>query len=265
MLSESEDSRQVLVDANADSAATHGRRWPATLTKTLPILIYHHVAPPPPKGTPSRHLFVDPARFKRQMHALKQLGYQGCSIAELVPRFLLEKPGKYVGITFDDGYEDVYANALPILQETGFTATAYFVSREVGGFNRWDSDLRYPPARCMTLQQMRQWKTLGHEIGGHTLDHRRLGEMAPGEAWRQIADCRRELEDLSGERVEAFSYPYGSFNAVTGALARKAGFTSAVTTVKKRAAATDDPLFLPRFNIRRADRLPAFLWKCLLR
>lgn len=264
-LSESADDRQALPDAGPGGTADPGRLWTAPLTETLPILMYHHIAPPPPEGTPSRNLYVSPAHFRRQMRALKQLGYQGCSIAELVPRFLLEKPGKYVGITFDDGYEDVYANALPVLQETGFTATAYFVSREVGGFNRWDSGLRFPMARCMDLQQLRQWKALGHEVGGHTLEHRRLAEIAPDEAWRQIADCRRELEDMAGAPVEAFSYPYGSFNHMTGVLARDAGFTSAVTTLRKRATATDDPFFLPRFNVRRTNTLAAFLWKCLLR
>jgi peptidoglycan/xylan/chitin deacetylase (PgdA/CDA1 family) len=265
-LSESGDGRQIvpLADAGLDGEVHRLRPAAAPLAETLPILMYHHIAPPPPGGTPLRNLFVSPARFRRQMRTLKQLGYRGCSVAELIPRFLYERPGKYVGITFDDGYEDVYANALPVLEETGFTATAYFVSREIGGFNRWDSDLRFPMARCMSLQQLRQWKTLGHEIGGHTLEHRRLEEIALDEAWRQIADCRHELEDMSGERVEAFSYPYGSFSGATSILARKAGFTSAVTTLKKRAAATDDPFFLPRFNVRTADTLVAFLWKCLL-
>ena len=255
----------LLFDAESDRGAGRRRRQAAPLGETLPILMYHHIASPPPEGTPSRNLFVSPADFRRQMRTLKKLGYQGCSIAELMPRLLIGKPGKFVGITFDDGYEDVYANALPVLQETGFTATTYFVSREIGGCNRWDSDLGFPAARCMNLCQMRQWKALGHEIGGHTLEHRRLGEIALNEAWRQIADCRRELEDLSGERVEAFSYPYGSFNAATSMLVEKAGFTSAATTLKKRAAPTDDPLSLPRFNVGTADTLFSFLWKCLLR
>lgn len=257
--------RHLLLDARPNSEADPRSPRLNRLAGTIPILMYHHVAPPPPDGDPSRNLFVSPAHFGRQMRSLKLLGYQGCSIAELMPRLPLQKPGKYVGITFDDGYEDVYINALPILQETGFTATTYFVSREVGGFNRWDSDFQFPIARCMNRQQLREWKALGHEIGGHTLEHRRLGEMTPGEAWQQIAGCRHELEDISGGRVEAFSYPYGSYDYRTATLVQNAGFTSAVTTLKKRAGSKDDPFLLPRFNVRRADTLAAFLVKSLLR
>ena len=212
-----------------------------------------------------RGLFVSPAQFRHQMKSLKLLGYQGCSINELMSRFRKKETRKVFGITFDDGYEDVYIHALPILQELGFTATTYFVSAEVGGFNRWDVDSGIPQSACMTLQQLREWKALGQEVGGHTVNHRRLGELAQEDARSQIADCRHALEDMSGDPVEAFSYPYGSFNPTTPMLVREAGFTSAVSTRKKRTIEADDPYCLPRLNVRYPDMLGIFLWKCLIR
>ena len=227
--------------------------------------MYHHIAVPPPAGTRTRGLFVKPERFRRQMRTLKRLGYQGCSVRDLMAWLRPGRPRKLFGITFDDGYEDLYIHALPVLQECGFTATTYFVSGAVGGFNHWDVEQGFPQSRCMSLQQLQEWKALGHEVGGHTVSHRRLGELATNEARMEIVNCRRVLEDLSGAAVEAFSYPYGSFNAMTLELVEEAGFTTAASTQKKRASATDNPFCLPRLNVRRADTLPSFLWKCLVR
>ncbi|NCC22341.1 MAG: hypothetical protein EOM26_07750 [Alphaproteobacteria bacterium] len=71
------------------------------------------------------------------------------------------------------------------------------------------------------------------DIGGHTISHRRLRDLSDEDAWREIRQNRRDLEDVTGQPVETFAYPYGNETACGAreyALARKAGYTVAVTT-----------------------------------
>ena len=83
-------------------------------------------------------LTVHPRDFRRQMLWLRRLGYRGLSMSRLGPYLRGEKQGKVVGISFDDGYRNVFQNAMPVLDELGFTATNYIVARHLDGSNFWD-------------------------------------------------------------------------------------------------------------------------------
>ncbi len=231
--------------------------------RSFPILMYHHIADAPPRGVGSRYMFVSKRRFRSQMQALKLLGYTGCSMAELGLYMSGERKGKAVGITFDDGYRNVHHNALPVLAEFGFTSTTYFVSRQVGGYNKWDEG-RMPVDPCMTKEELREWMAGGQEVGAHTLDHARLGVLGEAEAREQMAGSKAELEDISGSAVTAFSYPFGSHNDLVVAIARDSGFLTATTTIKGKANAILDQMRLPRVTVRRKDIVPKFLWSRIL-
>ena len=229
---------------------------------SIAILMYHHVADAPLGEIPSRYLYVSASRFRRQMQTLKRLGYIGCSIENLRPYLRGKKTGKVVGITFDDGYQNVHRNALPVLVECGFTATTYFVSRQIGGSNAWDAGyMPYEP--CMDLQDLWEWSKMGQEVGGHTRNHPRLTDLAAAEVSDEIAGCRRDLQEMTGQAVDAFSYPFGSHDEAIVGIVGEAGYTTATTTVRNRVGARCDPLRLPRLTVRLSDKLPAFLWKVL--
>ena len=82
----------------------------------IPILMYHSIEAMP-KETVMRSLHVSPRNFKFQMWVLKLLGYKGLSLKELKPYLDGKKSGKVVGITFDDGYQNILLNAAPILKK----------------------------------------------------------------------------------------------------------------------------------------------------
>lgn len=68
------------------------------------------------------------------------------------------------------------------------------------------------------------------EIGSHTVDHRYLSSLGDGEAQRQIAEGKAQLEDLLGQAVAGFCYPGGKYGRVHLALVQRAGFVYARTT-----------------------------------
>jgi peptidoglycan/xylan/chitin deacetylase (PgdA/CDA1 family) len=230
----------------------------------IPILLYHQIDVPPDRRTPFRSMIVHPDRFRRQMRWLKRLGYKGLSLRDALPYIGGQEQGKVAIITFDDGFSSVYENALPVLQEHGFTATNFFVPNQIGGRNEWDIPLGVLPAPCMSVSQMREWAALGHEVGAHTLDHVHLPDVAPDEAERQIAGSRDVLQDILGSPVTSFAYPYGHENAGLREMVQEAGFTHAVTTERRKTQPRDDDFGLPRLTIRRNDTWLHFLKKCVM-
>lgn len=52
----------------------------------------------------------------------------------------------------------------------------------------------------------------GHEVAGHTLNHPHLEAMTTEEVIEEILQDRKNLENITGEIVTGFSYPYGTYN-----------------------------------------------------
>lgn len=226
-----------------------------------PILMYHQVDVPPPRGTPMRGLVVAPGTFAWQMGMLKWLGYRGVSMTELLPYVRGERHGRVVGITFDDGYRNNLEHALPVLQRHGFTATCYAVSRLAGADNAWDAGQGIPSKPLMTADEMRHWVAAGMEIGAHTRNHFDLTKLDTAVARDQITGCKSDLEDVLGLPVRHFCYPYGRFSPEHTVLAREAGYASATTVNRGRARAGTDLFTLPRVLISRSTHPGYFFLK----
>jgi peptidoglycan/xylan/chitin deacetylase (PgdA/CDA1 family) len=230
-------------------------------TCPLPILVYHQIEAPPPKGAPFRSLFVSPAAFARQMLLLKWLGFSGLSMSALMPYLRGEKTGKVVGITFDDGYVNNLTHALPVLQAHGFSSTCYAVSQRLGQSNVWDASHGIAAAPLMTAEQLRQWSDGGQEVGAHTRHHVNLTECDQALAREEISLSKEELSTLTGRAIEAFCYPYGWASPVHAEMVRASGFVSATTTVRGRVRAGLDLMQLPRVPVVRSSTLPIFWLK----
>lgn len=230
----------------------------------IPILMYHQIAAPLDRGSPFASLTVDPGKFLQQMMWLKRMGWTGLSMRDLLPYLKGGKRGKVAGITFDDGFRNVHHNALPILDTFGFTATSYIVSRQIGGFNQWDSALGAPYSACMSKDEICEWRRCGHEIGAHTLDHVYLTRVAPAEAQRQVTEVRKELEDLFGHTVDAFCYPYGDWSPQIRDMVAEAGYVTATTMYRGRARRRDDILRLPRRTLRNTHGWVGMFRKCFV-
>src|SRR3546814_4759016 len=99
---------------------------------------------------------------------LRRLGYRGLSMRDLLPHLLGDSDEKVFGITFDDGYRNVYRYAMPVLDEAGFTATNYFVARQLDGANVWDIDKGIPRSPLMSGSEIREWAATGHRSEEHT-------------------------------------------------------------------------------------------------
>ncbi len=233
------------------------------MMKAIPILMYHQIDKPAPRGTRFRGLTVHPKSFARQMRWMYRLGYRGLSMRDLTPYLKGEKTGKVFGVTFDDGFRNVYVNALPVLTELGFTSTNYLVVNQFDGGNVWDADNNIPFSPLMTIAEAKAWSKAGQEIGSHTLDHVDLPQVSLEEARQQITLSRHILSDTVEQEVTAFCYPYGHFAPEHTEMVVQAGYENATTTRRGLAGPHDKPFILPRVGVWRTTHLLRFFQKCL--
>lgn len=229
---------------------------------TIPILMYHNIAEAK-RGYRLSSQYTSPQQFKRQMQTLSLLGYKGLSVGHLAPYLQSRRRAKVFGITFDDGYLDNYEAALPVLSSLNFSATCYMVAGQIGGSNVWTLGQRIRQAPLMGVDHLRRWVQAGMEIGSHTVSHPHLCTLSRGEAFKEICTSKTILEKIIDRPVSTFCYPYGEFNQSVMELVRDCGFTSATTTLRKRATREDPLLRLPRVHMTRRTSLGLLLLKCL--
>ncbi len=108
----------------------------------VPIMMYHYISPAPTHDLLMLTLTVTPTLFAQQLDYLKQQGYQTITFNQLFDALYYggPLPKKPIILTFDDGYEDVYQFALPILKAHGYSGMFYIITGKVGwqGYMNWN-------------------------------------------------------------------------------------------------------------------------------
>lgn len=83
------------------------------------------------------------------------------------------------------------------------------------------------------------------EIGSHTYDHCYLKKVSLRQAYHQIHDGKKELEDVLGMRVNGFCYPGGRYRQRDVDLVKACGFAYARTTMNLCFDAGSKPHEMP--------------------
>jgi peptidoglycan/xylan/chitin deacetylase (PgdA/CDA1 family) len=130
-----------------------------------------------------------------------------------------------VGLTFDDGYQDFVTYAMPILQRYGFTATTFVLASQLGGHNAWDSP--GPRKDLLTADQVREAARSGMEIGSHGLEHVPLCEADETQLSAETGRSRVILQQLTGQQIRGFCYPWGKVDARVMKAVQTAGYNYA--------------------------------------
>ncbi|MDP2028659.1 MAG: polysaccharide deacetylase family protein [Thiobacillus sp.] len=212
------------------------------------MLMYHAITPG--KDVPAWPWAVSMQQFCAQLDFLVTEGYAIPTMDELAAA-----PDKWAGrtavITFDDGYVDNFA-ACEALQKRGIRASWFIVSGSVGQSPQWLADGR-PPGRLLNEIELRVMRESGMEIGSHTVNHVRLTEADDAQLRRELHDSRATLEDMLGQAVSSFAYPYGAWDARCADAVREAGYSAACTTRTGWALRDHNPYTLRRLTVYNTD------------
>ncbi|MGH2460615.1 MAG: polysaccharide deacetylase family protein [Chloroflexota bacterium] len=206
----------------------------------VPILMYHYIrVNPNPKDRAGFILSVTPADFAQQMALLDANGFHTVTMAQVRDYVLhgTPLPPKPIALTFDDGYDDAYSAARPVLEQHHQTATFFIIS---GFVDR---------ARYLTWSQVEALDRQGMEIGSHTVHHPDLAILGLSSLRFELDTSRSDLEAHIGHPVLDFCYPGGEFSPTVVREVARTGYLSATTTRSGVAVRGDNPLELPRLRV----------------
>lgn len=221
----------------------------------LPILAYHQVIPAaslPEAGSFS----VSVDQFERQMNYLFQQGYRCLSLTESLSLSAGSRlqPEKCFTVTFDDGYEDFFSQAFPILHRYGFTATVFLVTARVGTKSNWAGEHGNP---LLTWAQVETLHQAGISFGSHTHTHPVLPQLPRERIYEELAISKACLEAKLGQGISWLAYPYGESNPLVRSIAQAVGYKAACGVVSGKAG----PFNLWRCECYKNDLLPTFIYK----
>lgn len=220
----------------------------------IPILMYHSIS----ETSEANRLgyfrtSTDPRTFTAQMAFLARENYRVIGLGEAVRRIQqgTQAAGRFVALTFDDGFRDFYTQAFPVLSAYRYTATVYLPTAYIGH--------RFDGRECLTWGEVRELRKHGVEFGSHTVTHPQLRTRPPAAIRTELRRSKQEIEQNLGEPVQSFSYPYAfpeadpPFRRDLRDLLVQTGYQNGVSTIIGTAGLASDRLFLERLPVNSGD------------
>jgi len=191
-------------------------------------------------------------RFERGIRYLQGQGYKSVSLTEIT-NAKREKNGKKVILTFDDGYEDFYRNAFPILKQYDFTAGVFIITGYIGGKSDWDYNWGRYKRRHLNWSQIIEISEAGFEIGSHTVNHPDLTKIPAWYITHELKVSKQTLEDKLNRRVDFLSYPFGRYNRQVQDEAERSGYKGAFALSQNLKKNKFDTFSIPRKGVYLID------------
>lgn len=216
----------------------------AKFKRRVPILMYHRIA-----DVPGDRNALPAEKFEQQLRYLAQNGYNAILPDELYAHYAHKKPlpPRPVMLTFDDGYEDNFTTALPLLQKYKMKAVVFPIADWIGRTNHWE-DFGKQETTTMTKEQLCKWLKAGMDIQPHTCTHPFLTGCTGAKLDDEMSRSKQSLEKLLRRKMNYICYPYGFFDYNTIKAAKKAGY--------KMAFAIFDEVPLWNLNLYALPRIP---------
>jgi peptidoglycan/xylan/chitin deacetylase (PgdA/CDA1 family) len=215
----------------------------------LPILMYHRIAADGPRELSSYRL--PPEQFREQMMWLRRNGYHSINSEQLAWFIANNHPfvGRPVLITFDDGYEEFAEQAWPVLLENDLSAEVFIVTDHVGGSAKWDAQFG-ETASLMSWAKISKLASEGAFFGSHLATHSRSDELSTVQLAEELVRSRIQLEKWLDRPVTSLAAPFGCTDQRLRILAAECGYKTVFNTIDRAANLQDDPLNLPRIEVR---------------
>ena len=206
----------------------------------IPILMYHAVHVMDPSEASNANLIVAPDNFEAQIKAMVDAGYYFLTPEEAYKAFTENAlpAKKVVWLTFDDGNEDFYTIAYPILKKYKAKATNNIITGFVKKGN----------AGNLTVKQMKEMMAHGMSFQSHTVNHPDLSATDKATQKVELRDSIDFLENKLNTKVNTIAYPSGRYNQTTLDLAKKT-YKLGLTTNEGLASSKDGLLSLNRVRI----------------
>lgn len=175
----------------------------------------------------------------------------------------LESDKIYSIITFDDAFENLIDNAIPILQKYHLPFTIFFIADYFGKIPEWEFPEYHSDKneKIMTIDQMNSIPKELLTVGSHTLSHKKLTNLKDDEINIELANSKHILEKLTKQEVNTISFPNGLFNASIIKKSLLAGYKRVFTIEPKFSLQIKDEIVTGRVSVNGNDWYPEFWLK----
>ncbi|MEG2584036.1 MAG: polysaccharide deacetylase family protein [Oscillospiraceae bacterium] len=190
----------------AKGAIRHSvRSSPGVMTKKIPkAFMYHAIGTT--ENPAAKYLFVSPENFEAQIKYLSESGYTFLFPEEIS---YSNRCSNSIIITFDDGYENNYTKAMPILKKYNAKATVFVPTSLIG-----------KPGYCTRDQLAEMSKSGVFRIYSHSVSHGDLTKLSAAQIETEMRESNAILFGITKREVTSFAYPYGRFNDTVYNLAK---------------------------------------------
>ena len=143
------------------------------------IILMYHIVDKPGAEREKKYCCL-PENFLKQMEFLSKSDYSLINLDDIDEILSGNKVmnSESIAVTFDDGFEDFYHNAFPVLKKIAIPATLFMVSDRVGQTNDWMHLRGSPKRNLLNKEQLLEISHSGVLIGSHTCTHPKLNEIS---------------------------------------------------------------------------------------
>lgn len=206
----------------------------------VPILMYHSINDQP---IGVADLSVRVKDFEAQMKYLADNGYTVIGFDQLKNGGQYEKP---IILTFDDGYEDNYTNAYPVLKKYHLKATFFIISDAINSPGYLTEEEIHEMSGLVSFQS-------------HTVDHPHLSELGEADTEKEFSASKEAIEKITNKKVDVVAYPYGDYNKLTTETAAKY-YDYAVTTEFGYYFSGSEKYSIKRLDVSRFEDMDEFMF-----
>ncbi len=183
----------------------------------IPILLYHQLFD---QERNRERYAISKEAFEGQINYLSENRFRSLSVNGLCkPHNTIDKNGKGIAITFDDGNYSDYSIAFPILKKYGFIATFFVTVNWIGTKN------------YMNWSHLREMVAEGMSVQSHGLTHSFLSDLSIDNLHKELIESKNILEDNLNMPVEFISIPGGFFSKKVLSMAKNGGYKGVCTSV----------------------------------
>jgi peptidoglycan/xylan/chitin deacetylase (PgdA/CDA1 family) len=134
-------------------------------------------------------------------HVLQSVGYLNTSNFNLTTYSPIGFSRPLVSLTFDDGYDNEYTQAFPLLNKYGLSSTQFIITNVLN------------TQGYMTNAQILAMYMAGNEIASHTVTHNDLSQETQAQLLLEMAPSQSIIQSIIGAPVTDLAYPYGTYNS----------------------------------------------------
>jgi len=188
-----------------------------------PIVMLHHVDD---FADPSFEMWcITRNKFLGLLNYLSSNNIQTITFSDIVKdKRILKNGAKKVILTFDDCSKRLCDFVVPELLKKKMKASFYMPTAHIGKHNSWNVEEGLPKIELMNENDLKELGKVGMEVGSHSHAHIRLKDVTYKVAEEQVLLSKQIIEDIVGDKVYSFAFPYASIPRNYHQLLSSAGY-----------------------------------------